>query len=97
MLVNKWQFFLACVTVGVILAFACTAMAKNLMIVLTSILGAFLVFYNFGYILGALGNFFDMIERFKSGQPMVSLLGARVLCVLWSHRYFLVCRDDHPV
>lgn len=46
-------------------------MAKNVMIVLTSILGSFLVFYNFGFITGALGNFFDMIDRFNSGQPMV--------------------------
>lgn len=53
------------------------------MIIVTSITGSLLFFYSAGFAMGVLGNFFDVIERIKSGKPLVILLGNCLLCVLW--------------
>lgn len=38
--------------------------------ILTAIIGSFLVTYFFGFMVGILGNFFDVIERIKAGEKL---------------------------
>lgn len=43
-----------------------------MMIIVTAVTGSIMFFYSLGFAIGALGNFFDTIERIKSGSPLVS-------------------------
>lgn len=42
------------------------------MMLVTAAAGSFLVFYNFGFMIGVLDNYFDIIEKIKSGKALVS-------------------------
>ena len=52
------------------LAIGCGIARKYLMIIVTALTGAMLFFYSFGFMIHVLGNFFDTLERIKSGQKL---------------------------
>lgn len=60
------------VSFGILLAAICSFVRKYVMIIVTSLTGSLLLFYSFGFAIGVLGNFFDVLERIKSGMPLVS-------------------------
>lgn len=57
---------------GLVLAGLCAWVRKYLMMLVTAAAGSFLVFYNFGFMIGVLDNYFDIIEKIKSGKALVS-------------------------
>ena len=58
---------------AILLATLCGLVRKYIMIIVTSVTGSLLALYSFGFAVGLLGNFFDVIERIKSGKPLVIL------------------------
>lgn len=56
---------------AIVLAVLCALVRKYSMIIVTAAAGSFLVFYNFGFMIGVLDNFFDIIEKIKSGKVLV--------------------------
>lgn len=55
-----------------VLAVVCALVRKYMMIIVTALTGSILFFYSLGYAMGELDNFFDVLERVKSGQKLVS-------------------------
>ena len=43
---------------------------KYMMIIVTALTGSILFFYSLGFAMGELDNFFDVLERIKSGQKL---------------------------
>ena len=70
-LVKKWQIYLIEYGSAVLLATVCGYVRKYVMIIVTAISGSLVMFYSLGFGIGVLGNFFDVIERIKSGKPLV--------------------------
>jgi len=70
LLLEQWKLNLIYYSTGVVLALICLWLKKRIVTLVAAFLGAVLVSYNIGFMMNLLGNFFDIIERIKSGQPM---------------------------
>jgi hypothetical protein len=55
---------------GILLAIICLLLNKRIITLLSSIIGGLLVSYNIGFLMNLLENFYEMLEKIKSGQPM---------------------------
>lgn len=64
---EDWLFVLLEFAVGIGLAIFCGVINKMTMVVVTGIVGSFMFFYAFGFLIGVLGNLLDVWERFASG------------------------------
>ena len=54
--------YVVAVTVGVI----CIFTGKYFMVIITAVIGSFLFWYNFGFLIGVLPNMFDFFQKFKT-------------------------------
>ena len=71
MLDKKWFDWFMCLVVGTAVSVYVTQRKSKPVVHITALLGSLVAFYNIGYFLGILGNFFDLVDRIKSGEWMV--------------------------
>ena len=57
---------------ALVLGVVCAYLGKYMVIILCSIFGSLLFVYNFGFMIGALDNYFEIIDKIKSGGEIVS-------------------------
>lgn len=86
----------AAVAVGVL----CVFIGKYFMVLITSIIGSFLFWYNFGFLVGLLPNMFDFFEKFKTFGKLdgwnIGLLVVAGLTAFgfWIFQYKMIARDN---
>lgn len=61
-----WVVTLITYVVAVIIGGICIFVGKYFMVIITSIIGSLLFWYNFGFLIGVLPNMFDFIDKFKT-------------------------------
>ena len=66
---NKYVIMII-IASGLVLGLICLYVQNYLLAILTAIIGGFLVTYFFGFMVGLLGNFFDLFERIKAGDKL---------------------------
>jgi len=70
LLLDQWKLSLIYYASAILLALVCLWLQKRIITLVAALLGGVLVSYHIGFMMNLLGNFFDIIERIKSGQPM---------------------------
>lgn len=67
---EDWVVYLITIGSGCVLALICAFVREYVVAIITAILGSFFVCYSVGFLLGALENFFDILEKIKSGSEL---------------------------
>jgi hypothetical protein len=70
LILDQWKLNLIYYGSGVALALICLWLKKRVITLVTAFIGSVMLSYNIGFITGLLGNFFDIVERIKAGEPM---------------------------
>ncbi len=67
---ENWLLYLIEIGSAVLIAVLCILLKKTVLVFLTSILGSFLIFYFIGFWCTLVPNFFDLIQKIKSGDDI---------------------------
>ena len=67
---EDWEVYLITLGAGCVLAGICAFVREYVVAIITAILGSFFVCYSIGFVIGCLENFFDILERIKSGSDL---------------------------
>ena len=67
---EQWEYNLFIIGVGCILGAICTLAQKYVLAMVTAIIGGLLVSFNVGFLLGALGNFYDIFDKLRNGDEL---------------------------
>ena len=63
---QEWVGTMLTYIIAVIMGVICIFVGKYLMVIITAIVGSFVFWYNFGFLIGVLPNMFDFFEKFKT-------------------------------
>lgn len=63
---QEWVTTMLTYIIAVVVGVICIFVGKYFMVIITAIVGSFVFWYNFGFLIGVLPNMFDFFEKFKT-------------------------------
>ena len=63
---QEWVTTMLTYIIAVVLGLICIFVGKYFMVIITAVVGSFVFWYNFGFLIGVLPNMFDFFEKFKT-------------------------------